>query len=102
MPHKPREIESLLQNKFGFGQKAGGRGKDHRWYELQLKDLPPIRTKVSHSTEDIGFALESKIAKQLRVRKPYFDGMMDCTNSSTDYQRQVRDDPFPPWNMLIV
>lgn len=102
MPRKPSDIERVLQAKFGFSRKAVGRGEDHRWYELQLEGLQPIRTKVSHTRQDIVSKVEGKIARQLRVRKGYFDGMMDCTNSSADYQRQVRDDPYPPWNVLIV
>ena len=96
MPIRPRELESLLINKFGFSP-ARGRSEDHRWYELQLPGLPAIATYVSHSKEEIRDKLESKIIRQLRVRKTYFRGMLSCDNSSQDYRRQVRDDPYPPW-----
>ena len=97
MPHKPREIESILKNKFHFIP-TEGHSPDHRWYEIRLPDLPPILTKISHSKKrDIGRKLEGKIARQLRVRTAYFRGMVDCTHSCEDYYRQVRDDPYPPF-----
>lgn len=96
MPYKPREIERILRNKFGFDP-AEGHSADHIWYELHLLDLPPILTKVSHSKKDIGRKLEGKIARQLRVRTSYFRGMVDCTHNCEDYCRQVRDDPYPPF-----
>ena len=96
MPRKPKEIERLLQSKFGFSP-AKGHSSDHRWYELHLPDLPTILTMVSHSRKEISRGLESAIARQLRVRKQYFRGMMDCTYNREDYYRQVREDPFGPF-----
>ena len=96
MPYKPREIESLLQNKFGFSL-SHGHSSDHRWYQLQLPGLPTILTKVSHNKRDIYGKIEGAMARQLRVRKQYFRGMMDCTNSQEEYYRQVREDPIPPF-----
>ena len=90
MPRKPRDIEDKLKNKFGFAA-AKAHSKDHRWYELRLDGLPILLTKISHSRAKIGPGLEAKIARQLRVAKSYLDGMIECRNSSDDYQRQVRD-----------
>jgi hypothetical protein len=98
MPRKPREIERLLQAKFGFSP-AVEHSSDHRWYELRLPGLPPILTMVSHNKKEVGRRLESKIARQLRVHRPYFEGMMDCTHACEDYYRQVREDPFPPFDV---
>ena len=98
MPRKTRDVESLLQSKYGFTE-AKERSRDHRWYGLNLPGLPTIATKFSHSNQDINPALESKIARQLRVRKPYFVGMVDCTHSKQDYYRQVQQDPFPPFDV---
>jgi hypothetical protein len=98
MPHKLQKIERLLQNKFGFSP-AKGHSSDHRWYELHLSDLPPILTKVSHSRKELSRGLESAIARQLRVRKQYFRGMVDCTHNCEDYYRQVRETPFPPFDL---
>jgi hypothetical protein len=98
MPIKPQELEKLLTIKFGFSL-AVERSPDHRWYELRLAGIPLIATKVSHSKTEIGATLEAKIARQLRVRHPYFRGMVDCTNSRQDYYRQVHEEPFPPWDI---
>jgi hypothetical protein len=95
----PGKLEGILQNKFGF-EPVKGRS-DHRWYELRLPGLPPIRTKVSHSRDPIGPNLQGKIARQLRVTKPYFVGMVSCQNSKADYERQVVDDPHPPFDILF-
>jgi len=97
MPRKSRELESLLLSKFGF-TRAEERSSDHRWYELNLPGLPTIATKFSHSNKDIGATLEGLIARQLRVRKPFFTGMIDCTRSRQDYYQQVQQDPFPPFD----
>jgi hypothetical protein len=99
MPFKPRDIESLLQTKFGFVEDAGRSG-DHRWYVLRIDDdLPDIVTKVSHSKKDIGKKLEGKIARQLRVSKSFFAGMFSCQNDKDSYENRVRTDPVPPWNV---
>lgn len=98
MPIKPKKLESLLQNKFGFSP-AKGHSSDHRWYELKLSGLPPILTKVSHSRDTINPHLEGKISRQLRVKKPYYEGMMSCKNSREDYYQQVREAPSPPFDV---
>jgi hypothetical protein len=101
MPYKPKEVEAKLQDKFGFS-KAVTHSLDHRWYELRLPGLPPILTKISHSREPISPTIESKMARQLRVRHPFFKGMMDCNKSNDDYRRQVREDPYPPFDVIVV
>jgi hypothetical protein len=98
MFRRPSEIEGMLQTKFGFTS-AEGHSSDHRWYELHLEGLPVILTKVSHTKREIRSGLEGKIARQLRVHKPYFDEMLDCTHNREDYYRQVRNDPYPPFDI---
>ncbi len=98
MSRKPRKIEKVLQSKFGFSP-AEGHSSDHRWYELQLPGLPLILTKVSHNKKEIGPKLEGKIARQLRVRGPYFRGMVDCKNNREDYYQKVQEDPYPPFDI---
>jgi len=95
MPYKPSEIERILQRKLGFEQ-APGRSVDHHSFQLKLKDMPVIVTKVSHSKVDIGPKLEGLMARQLRVRTPFFRQVMDCTKSRDDYYHQVQTDPTPP------
>jgi hypothetical protein len=95
MPRRPEELEQRLQTKFGFIP-ATGRDEDHRWWELRLEGLPPIRTFFSRS-KPISKGLEDEIAHQLHVRGPYLRGMIDCTNSREDYYWQVRYAPYPPF-----
>ena len=98
MPYKPKEVERKLRDKFAFSP-AEGHSLDHRWFELQLLGLPVILTKVSHSRKEIGTNLERMIARQLRVRTRYFRGMINCTNTREDYYQQVREDPYPPFDV---
>jgi hypothetical protein len=100
MAFKSSEIERLLQSKFGFSP-AKGHSSDHRWYELQLPGLPVILTKVSHSKAEIGSNLESKIARQLRVRRPFFEEMIVCTKGLDEYKHQVQTDPYPPFDVRL-
>jgi hypothetical protein len=98
MPYRPRDIESVLLNKFDFSR-AEGHSSDHRWFEIRLPGLPCILTKVSQGRRETTRGLESKIARQLRVRRTFFRGMMDCTNEREDYYQQVQEDPYPPFNI---
>ena|SRR5947209_998732 len=95
MPRRNRDVENLLLTKFAF--EASTHSDKHRWVKLQLPGLPAITTFFSHTKEDIGDQLWKKIARQLKVRTNYLNGMMDCTNSRDDYYQKVRDDPYPPW-----
>ena len=97
MPYRNRDVENVLVDKFGFVA-ASGHEEGHRWVELKLPGLPVIATKFSHKREDIRDKLWGIIAKQLRVRKSYLNGMIDCNNSREDYYQQVVTDPFPPFN----
>ena len=97
MPIKTRELESKLQKKFGFSP-SETHSKDHRWYELKIPGLPLILTKVSHGISEISSGLESRIARQLRVRTTFFRGMIECSNNSDSYQNQVSKNPYPPDN----
>lgn len=96
MSIRNRDFEDLLQTKFGFVD--ANKASDHRWYVLKLDGLPPILTKASHGKGIIAGNLENTIAKQLRVRTPFFREMMGCTKSREDYYQQIRHAPFPDWN----
>jgi len=98
MPFKPREIGNMLEKKLGMTSSNA----DHIWYELQFSNLPPIRTKLPNHKDDIGPELESKICNQLRVRKVFFHGLMECTKYRADYEKQIQEDPFPPFSVLLV
>ena len=101
MPSTVREVKQLLHTKFGFSPLIDG-NRDHDWLEKQFNGLPTIRRKFSRHKEDIGAKLEGRISKQLRVRKPFYNGMMGCTKSPADYESQLRTDPYPPFNQLLV
>jgi hypothetical protein len=98
MPYKPIEIEGMLKTKLRMSLEEA----DHTWFRLEIAGLPPIRTKVPNHKGDIRDKLESRIYKQLRVKKPFFHGLMDCTKLLADYKKQVREDPYPPFSVLIM
>lgn len=96
MPYRNRDVEETLLNKFQFVP-SRTRSDDHRWVELTLPGLPVIATYFSHARQEIDDRLLGKIARQLRVRRNYLNEMINCTKSREEYQRQVTDDPYPPW-----
>jgi hypothetical protein len=81
---------------------ATGHETGHRWFELKEAELPPIRTKVSQGRTPIPPLIEAKISKQLRVRHPFFIDVVSCTKSRSEYLEQVRHDPYPPFDKIIV
>jgi hypothetical protein len=97
MPFSPREVERCLLHKLCFVRD----NRDHRFFTLELPGLPTIRTKVSHGRREIGRTLEGLMAKQLRVRVSFFREMVGCSKACEDYHRQIRDDPYPPWNIRV-
>ena len=94
---KYRKLEKLLRNKFCF-VRAKHHAVDHKWYELEISDGPTIRTKVSHGSGELGEYLEGKIAKQLRVRTPFFREMMSFRKDFDDYCSKVLNDPYSPFH----
>ena len=96
MAYRNRDVEETLLNKFQFAE-SGSRSDDHRWIELTLPGLPVIATYFSHGRQEIDRKLWGKIARQLRVRAPYLNEMIDCTKSQEEYYKQVTDAPYPPW-----
>lgn len=97
MARDNRAVENRLLNKFGFTDSTN-RGNKHRWIEITLPGLPVIATYFSHTREDIGPVLWNKIAKQLRVRPSFLNGMIDCTKSKENYEEQVSTAPYPPFD----
>ena len=97
MSLKVRDLESVLLGKFDFYVDE----RDHKWFCLNVEGLPAIKTKVSHGSggSEIYPKLEGKIRRQLRVRKKFFDGMIECPNDLEAYIEKLRTDPFPPFNV---
>lgn len=97
MPLKIRKFEQILQGKFGFVP-AKHRSDDHRWYE---KTIPGclLATYVSHGDKELSSNLEGKIARQLRVRKLFFQEMFTCEQDANAYHKQLQEDPYPPFHV---
>ncbi len=96
MALRPKDIEHLLEYKFGFAPVVGRSG--HRYYEYQIPGLGTIQTHVSHSNKtDVGVKLLNLIARQLKVRLSFCKGMFDCNNSREAYLAKVEADPYPPF-----
>lgn len=89
MPLKTRELESKLVHKFGF-ELATEKSDDHRWYKLVIPGCMPILTKVSHGIKELSVDLESMVAKQLKVKRKYLIGMVECTNSADSYKEIIK------------
>lgn len=98
MPLDARDVERHLRRKFGFSR-AATHSVDHHWYELEIPGLPTILTKVSHSEREIPDSLLTAMARQVRVRRPFFVGMIQCTHSKADYVKQVKTDPVPLFDL---
>ena len=98
MPYKPLEIEHMLSTKLRMVISNA----DHKWFEVQFDNLPIIRTKLPNHRKDIWDKLESKIYRQLRVRKNFFHELMGCTKNRADYENQLRTDPYPSFDQIIV
>jgi len=91
-----REVQRQIH--YGFVD-VKGHELNHTWLTLAVPGAPrPVFTKIEHHKKALGDVLVGRIARQLRVRKPFFDEMIRCTKSREQYIRQVRDDPFPPWD----
>ncbi len=61
-----------------------------------------MRTKVSHGARDIPKVLESHMARELRVPRPFFAEMMSCTKSRDEYYDALRNNPIPPWDVQVL
>lgn len=46
----------------------------------------------SHGDSDLGDVLLSRICRQLRVTRPYFNAMVGCANSREAYYKKIVDD----------
>lgn len=90
MPRKARDLRKSLSTKFGFSDVD--RGSKHKWMKLALPGLRPVTVMFSHGDTDLGDALLSNICKQLRVSRPYLNGMIDCQRSAAEYRKKLTDE----------
>lgn len=94
MPLERRRLRQELTRKFDFAEDDS---KSHIWYRRKFPGLPPVRTKVSHHDKQLSDTLCSKIAKELRVSRPFLLEMISCTKSCAEYEEHLRSDPTPPF-----
>jgi len=94
MPHTTRQVDQCLCSKLGFSRDDS---RDHVWYTLCLPNLPVIRTKVSHGSKALSNFVEGCIARQIHVRRPFYNALVDCTKSRADYEQELSTNPAPPF-----
>ena len=82
---KGRDIDAALQKKGFLCVKDG----NHLFYALSGSS---VRTKISHGMmgRDIGRALLSVMAKQLRLSSAQFLDLIDCSLDETGYRAILR------------
>lgn len=83
---RARAIVSSLTSK-GFREVDG----DHKrlvYYSGGKKT--EVRTKVSHSSRDVGEDLIHQMAKQTRLSKPEFVDLVECTMAGDVYREKLR------------
>lgn len=85
MPRKARDLKASLTKKFGFAPTTKGRGPAHEWLQLTPQGVLPVKVMFSHNDPELGDVLLGKICKQLRVTRPYLNGMIDCQESVEAY-----------------
>lgn len=88
MPLKTRDVEAQLQHKFSFVHSETN-SVDHRWYSLTLPGRVTIKTKVSHGPKEIHVRLISAMAGQVGVNAKFFEEMIRCTKSCSDYLQKL-------------
>ena len=96
MPRKARDVKSALGGKFGFSPAPVGREKGHEWFALDVPGVARVLTMFSRGMPEFSDDLMATIARQLRVRRGYRDGMIDCTFSSEAYRKKLVDNPDGP------
>lgn len=85
MPLKARDLKRSLREKFGFVPYTKGRDRDHEWLSLDPPYAARVAVMFSHNDPDLGDRLLSNICKQLRVTRPFLNGMVECSNSREAY-----------------
>lgn len=85
---KTRDVSSRLCSK-GFVRNDDA---DHCQYFLYVNGSKTrIRTKISHGEREIGDALITRMAKQLRLSKHDFLDLVDCRLDGDTYLRMMKD-----------
>ena len=84
---KARDVKANLPKK-GFVE---DRSRDHinYWYQPEGKKTV-IKTKISHSANDIGDSLIGKMSRQTHLDKQQFLDLVNCPLSKEDYYEIVK------------
>ncbi|MBI5386826.1 MAG: hypothetical protein HZA90_19310 [Verrucomicrobia bacterium] len=84
MPRERRDVEAGLLCK-GFQQREG----DHHYFIYFTEEGQKSRvvTKTSHSMKEIPDVLLCQMARQCRLTKALFLGLVDCPLNRGDYER---------------
>lgn len=83
-----KDIESALSEK-GFQREHG---RDHIFYFFARGGRRTrVYTKVSHSGKDVGPKLISRMARQCKLTKAQFLGLVDCSLTGEGYLKVLMD-----------
>lgn len=84
MPLKARNVKAALLGK-GFKE---AKNKDHHYYYLYIAGKKSsINTKISHNEKEIGDALVSAMARQIKLTTPMFKDFVSCPLTGEAYLR---------------
>ena len=89
MPLKCRKIAQSLTAK-GFRE---DRARKHVFYRLEVAGLiTAVHTMLSHGCDEISDPLVSKMARDVRLKRPQFVALVDCTLKGPEYLALLRAD----------
>jgi len=86
MPAKVKDIDKMLLGKLEATSKEG---TNHTKYFVQHEDTLLGSTVLSRSYREVDDSMLSAIAKQLHIKKPGLDKLLECHWYRDDYIRQV-------------
>lgn len=89
---KARVLKRSLGTKFGLAPITIGKDSDHEWLGVTVPGARPVAVMFSLNDADLGDVLVGLICKQLRVRRPYLNGMVQCSNSRQAYYQKLVDE----------
>lgn len=94
MPLDRRDVEQALETKLQF---RCGQG-DHREFTLHIAGKMVTKTKTSRGTKHktIGDELLGQMARQLFVPRKFFEDLVKCLKTKTDYLRSLADRGIVP------
>ena len=90
MPVKARDVLKSLERK-GFSQSES----DHSFMILYVNGKKtPIRTRISHGSDEISENLIHLMSRQLWLDKRKFLNLIDCPLTLTEYLKELEEQGF--------